>query len=114
MKKTILFLCLCACMLVLTACAERYETKTVEAIVIDKEYDPAKNKKVKRNGKTKTVREEAEYEVNVLYDNIEAEFESPNDKFYKSVKVGDKIKVNLIQGFDKEGKVVSERLEQQN
>ncbi|MCR2803644.1 hypothetical protein [Paenibacillus soyae] len=100
----------------LTGCAERYETTTVEAVVVDKEYDKAE-KKTKTykdsEGKTKTKTEiiPEEWEVTVEYDGIEKEFEFRNDDFYDSVEVGKTVPVELRTGLDKEGKVVSRSLQ---
>lgn len=100
---------------VLTGCANRYETKMVEGTVIEKEYEPAKTtyKTTKVNGKTKkkTVKESEEWDVTVQYKEITKEFELSDDDLFERVEEGDQIKVNLVQGFSKDNKIVSEDIE---
>jgi len=90
-----------------------YKTQTVDAVVIEKEYDPpeTKTKTVTKNGKTtkKKVKEPAEYEVTIQYKNIEREFEDRS--LYNQVKEGQTIKVLYKQGLNEEGKVVTENIE---
>ena len=103
--------------LLLVGCADRYETTTVDAVVIEKDYDAATTKKTTKrvDGKTKTRTKKvpAEYDVVVRYTSatstVEAEFD--NEKLYKRVKEGDSIKVKYKQGFDDNNKLISEELE---
>jgi len=85
----------------LTGCAEEYENTTVEATIVEKDYDAPSRLKKKRKS--------AEYDVVVKYKDIEKEFD--NKELYKKVKVGQKIKVNYKTGYDKDGKLVHESLE---
>lgn len=98
---------------VLTGCVEEYKETTVEAVVVEKDYDAAKTttKQVKENGvyKTKKTEHPAEYDVTIEYNGIEEEFDSRS--FYDSVTEGQKIKVVYKKGYDKEGKLVAEHLE---
>lgn len=98
----------------LVACGvSEYKIQTVEATVIEKEYDPpeTKTKTVTKDGVTtkKKVREPAEYEVTIQYKHIEREFE--DKKLYDRVKEGQPIKVLYKQGLNEEGEIVTERLE---
>lgn len=97
----------------LVGCVEEYKSTTVEAVVIEKDYDAAKTtkKRVKQNGKyvTKTKKHRAEYDVTIQYNGIEEEFDNKN--LYNSVKEGQKIKVTYKKGYDKEGKLVFEQLQ---
>jgi len=103
--------------LLLVGCADRYETKTVDAVVIEKDYEAATTEKTTKrvNGRTKTSTKKvpAEYDVVVQYTSgtstVEAEFD--NEKLYNRVKEGDTIKVTYKQGFDDNNKLVSEELE---
>lgn len=96
----------------LAGCAEEYKTQTVDAIVIEKDYDAPKTtkKRVKQNGKyvTKSKKHPAEYDVTVSYNGIEEEFD--DKKLYNSVKEGQKIKVTYKTGYDKNGDLVEESL----
>lgn len=120
MKKFVLFACVSAFALTLSACGssiERYDKTIVNAVVVEKEFDKGKVKKerVVKNGSTttkvKTKNKPDEYEVVLRYQDVETEFESRNDDFYDSVKVGDTVKVNLVKGYDKDGNLVQEYLE---
>ena len=97
----------------LAGCVEEYKSSTVEATVIEKDYDAAKTttKRVKQGDKyvTKKKKHPAEYDVTISYNGIEEEFD--NKSLYDRVKEGQKIKVTYKQGYDKEGKVVAEHLE---
>lgn len=97
----------------LTGCVEEYKSTTVEAVVIEKDYDPPKTttKKVMQDGKyvTKTKNQKAEYDVTIEYNGIEEEFDNRN--LYEQVKEGQMIKVTYKKGYDKEGKLVSEHLQ---
>lgn len=97
----------------LTGCVEEYKSSTVEAVVIEKDYDAPKTttKKVMQDGKyvTKTKKHRAEYDVTIEYNGIEEEFD--NRSLYEQVKEGQKIKVTYKKGYDKEGKLVSEQLQ---
>lgn len=100
--------------IILGACGvSEYKTKTVQATVIEKDYDPPKTetKTVTKNGKktTKRVKEPAEYEVTIKYKDIEKEIEDKN--LYDRVRVGQKINVLYKQGFNDEGKLVTENIE---
>jgi len=104
-------------LLLLVGCADRYETKTVNAVVIDKEYEAETTKKTTKrvNGRTKTSTKKvpAEYDVTVRYTDgstsVETEFD--DKKLYDRVKEGDTVKVTYKQGFDDDNKLVSEELE---
>lgn len=97
----------------LTGCVEEYRTTTVQATVIEKEYDPPETtyKTVTVDGKTtkKKQTKPEEYEVTVRYKDIEKEFE--NEDLYDRVKEGQKINVIYEEGLDKNGKVLTESLE---
>jgi len=114
MKRKITMMLLFA-VLMLAGCVESYESKEVEGVVVHKEYDAptSKKKKTTVNGQTKTkiVREPAEWEVTIKYNDIEQEFEFDDSDFYDSVEEGDTVLLNLVKGLDKNGKVVSERIE---
>ena len=98
---------------VLTGCVEEYKESTVEAVVIEKDYDPEKTttKQVKENGVyvTKKTKHPAEYDVTIEYNGIQEEFDSRS--LYDRVAEGQKIKVIYKKGYDKEGKLVAEHLE---
>lgn len=115
MTKTGVFLCTILAMILLTGCVESYETKTVEGIIIEKEHDKARTyyKTVTVDGekKKKRVHEKEEFEVIIQYQDIKKEFEFKDNTFYKEVKIGDNIPVELVTGIDKEGKVVTEDIE---
>lgn len=105
-----------ALLAVLTACAARYETKYVNATIIEKEYDPEETKKTeykdssgKLQTKTETIPEE--WEITVDYNGIQEEFEFSYSDFYDSVQVGQLMQVELRTGYDKNDKVVSQTLE---
>lgn len=110
--KVVLFVSMLA---VLTACAARYETKLVNATIIDKEYDEPETKKTtytdtsgKTQTKTETIPEE--WEITVDYNGIQKEFEFGYSYVYDSVEVGQVMKVELRTGYDKNDKVVSQTL----
>lgn len=92
---------------------EEYKTTTVEGTVIEKEYEEEKitYKTVTKDGKKikKKKVESEEYEVDIQYKDIVAEFD--DEILYDSVEVGDKIKVTHRQGFNKEGELVVEGIE---
>lgn len=115
MTKTGVFLCTILAMILLTGCVESYETKTVEGIIIEKEHDKARTyyKTVTVDGekKKKRVHEKEEFEVIIQYQDIKKEFEFKDNTFYKEVKIGDSIPLELVTGIDKEGKVVTEDIE---
>lgn len=98
--------------LLLTGCVESYEYSTVDAIVIEKEHDPAHSyvkttTNSEGNKVHKRIYEDEEFEVVLRYEDIEREFEFEDDDFYDSVKIGQKVQVELSTGLDKEGKVVT-------
>lgn len=94
--------------LTLTGCAEYYKDEIVDAVVVNKEYDPPEVEKKYVNGQWKTKRKAEEYEVNIEYNGIKLEIE--DEELYDSVKEGDKIKVTYRKGYDKEDNVVNEKL----
>lgn len=94
----------------LVGCVEEYKTTTVEATVIEKEYDPPETsyKTVKKSDGTTTkkkVVKPEEYEVTIQYQDIEREFE--DEELYDQVEEGQKIQVEYKEGLDKEGKVIT-------
>lgn len=98
---------------VLFGCVESYKSSTVEAVVIEKDYDAPKTttKTVTENGKQvvkKTTKPE-EYEVTVEYNGIQKEFD--NKSLFNKVEEGQKIKVIYKEGFDEEGNVVAKQIE---
>jgi hypothetical protein len=103
----------------LTGCVEKYETEEVTAVVVSKEHDERQvsYKTVKKtvDGKTKSekkkVVEPEEWEVTLKYKGIETEFEFSNDDLFDTVEIGDEVKVNYVIGLDKEGKVVSTKID---
>lgn len=99
----------------LTGCVEQYKSTTVQATVIEKEYDPPETTTktvTDANGKTtkKKSTKPEEYEVEVEYNGIVQEFE--DEDLYNRVKVGQKIDVTYTQGLDKNGKVLTESIDQ--
>jgi hypothetical protein len=98
---------------VLTGCVEEYKTSTVEATVLEKDYDAPKTtyKTVTQDGKKvkKKKTEPAEYEVTLQYKDIVTEFE--DKELYDKVKEGQEIKVLYKEGYDKNGKLVAEHIE---
>lgn len=111
MKKTFILLTIGLTVL-LAGCVEQYVDETVKATVVEKDHDPATTKKVKKtvDGKVKTTtkRVPAEYDVEVIYQDLELEID--NKKLYNKVKVGDTINVTHSKGLDAEGNIVSEKL----
>lgn len=100
----------------LTGCADRYESKIVDAKVIGKEYDPPEKETktyTDSSGKkqTKTTTKSEEWEVTVEYNGIQEEFEFSDDVFYESVEVGDTVKVEYTEGLTDEGNVVSRSID---
>ncbi|MFY0519355.1 hypothetical protein ACOMCU_16230 [Lysinibacillus sp. UGB7] len=97
----------------LTGCVREYKSTTVEAVVIEKDYDAPKttSKRVMQDGKyvTKTTNHRAEYDVTIEYNGIEEEFDSRS--LYDKVKEGQKIKVTYKKGYDKDGNLVAEHLQ---
>lgn len=101
--------------LFLTGCmVDRWETKTVDALVIDKEYDPPETKyktvtDADGNTKKKRVYEPAEYEVTIKYKDIVREYEDKD--LYDRVEEGDTIKVYYKEGFNEEGELIRTTIE---
>lgn len=98
--------------LVLSGCADRYENHSVLATVVDKDYDAATTKTTttRKDGKTvrKTKNVPAEYDVTLDYNGLQTEIDSKS--LYNRVQKGQKIEVTLHQGYDKEGKIVSQTI----
>lgn len=107
---------LLAALILLTGCAESYQTTVVKGAIVDKEHDEArtyykKGKNLEGNATKKLVHEPEEFEVTVQYEDIIEEFEFSNDSYYKTVKIGDEIDINLITGIDKNGKIVTKSID---
>lgn len=108
MKKFIMMIVGLSLVLTLTGCAEYYKEETVDAVVVNKEYDPPKTERKRVNGKWKTKKKAEEYEVNIEYNGVQLEIE--DEELYNKVKEGDKIKVTYKKGYDEKNNIVSEKL----
>lgn len=100
----------------LVGCAETYEYENVLGMVVQKEHDPAgyTTKKVMNlEGEfiTKKVYENEEFEITVIFDGVEKEFEFDDDTLFNQVEVGSTLPLVLKKGLDAEGKVVSRNIE---
>ena len=93
----------------LVGCAEKYKSTNVNATVIEKDYDKAKTTYKKINGKKKKKTTPAEYDVELKYKDIVVEFD--DKELYNKVRVGSKVKVKYVQGYDKNNELVYETLE---
>lgn len=105
-----------ACTALLTGCVEEYKTTSVQGEVTHKEHDEAERyyKTITDsdgNKKKKLVTKDEEFEVNIRYKDIEKEFEFDNDDFFDDVRVGDKVPIQLITGYDKDGNIVTQDIE---
>lgn len=115
MKKKYLFLSFIFVLItsLLSGCVEEYKSKTVKALVLEKDYDAPKvtyktitenGKKVKKK-KTKPV----EYEVTLQYKEIIREFDSK--ELYQKVEEGKQVNVLYKEGYDENGKLVTKHIE---
>lgn len=117
MKKSLVMLALSATLLLSSCGVESYRRTTVEAKVVDKEHEPSRTTyttttRTVKGKKVKTIQtniKSEEWEVDIKYDTFKKEFKSY--KLYTSVDEGDIIKVTLVEGLDKDGKVVSRDIE---
>lgn len=110
--KKYLYLMVGFFVLMLTGCAEYYETESVKGKIVDMEFDKGHWEKKKKtvDGQTKTTRKwvDDEWEITVEYNGKEQEFEFNNDKIYKKFKKGDSIDLELKVGYSEKHEIVSE------
>ncbi len=103
---------LVAGVVLLSGCADRYETTRVQATVIDKDYDAATTKitTTRKDGKTvrKTKRIPAEYDVTLSYQGVQTEIDSKS--LYNRVQEGSLVEVVLKKGYTDEGELVSQSI----
>lgn len=96
----------------LVSCVEEYKTEPVDAEVTQRKYIAAKTetKTITKKGRDiqQIVHTNEQYIVTLRYKQLEETYDNP--ELYRGIKKGDKIKVEYKKGYDKNGKLIEERL----